>query len=480
MNIRVDLNTSIKDGIEVVFRSPVDCSQITGLIVYYRGADGNTTSQEFMLADAHGNNVGDIDHLFAEDVVVKVILDVTTGMAFVQNADTNAYLESRFDGIIDKLCPSFTESGSAVQCEPLEGTPLEVISEIPYISEKLDSITLTRLGANLITQPYARGTHTPGTAKFTVNDDYSITVDNEVGTTAVSFLLLGTGTGVNAKLLSDLGIFSGDTITLSVGADLPNHISLQAYFYTEDGKTVTNKVVNNNNPVITYTIGVTVARIYLFVRVSTSTATSGLTVYPMLQHGSVATEYEPYRCEEFTAEVNQTVETVTKVFYSVPEDGCYYEGENWVSGFDMIEYEQVETESEVSAYIDFSYLGNVDTSVEPVIMNDDDGAWRAEFDGDAVRISCDKDYLYEVGAEFPSFQIQAFVNPNPHFTYNWTTGVLIDTNGNETQLTAQPIIALNGVNTIFADIGEVIVTGKKDPVKVVERLEATVNALLGG
>ena len=102
MNIRVDLETTIKDGTEVVFRSPVDCSQITGLIVYFK-ENGNTTSQEFALADAHGNNVGDIDHLFAENVVVKVILDVAHGMAFVQNADTNAYLEGRFASIEEMI-----------------------------------------------------------------------------------------------------------------------------------------------------------------------------------------------------------------------------------------------------------------------------------------------------------------------------------------------------------------------------------------
>lgn len=95
-NIRVDVNYAIQDGSEIVFRSPVDCSAITGLIVYYPGSDGNTTSKVFALADAHGNNVGDIDHLFAENVVVKVILDVTKAMAFVQNADTNAYLEQKF------------------------------------------------------------------------------------------------------------------------------------------------------------------------------------------------------------------------------------------------------------------------------------------------------------------------------------------------------------------------------------------------
>ena len=95
-NIRADLNYTITDGTEIVFRSPVDCSQITGLKVYYPDSNGSTTSKVFILADAHGENVGIIDHLFAENVVVKVILDVTKGMAFVQNADTNAYIEGTF------------------------------------------------------------------------------------------------------------------------------------------------------------------------------------------------------------------------------------------------------------------------------------------------------------------------------------------------------------------------------------------------
>lgn len=115
MNIRVDLNTPInEDGTEVVFRSPVDCSQVTGLKVYYDGV-----SQEFAFADAHGNNVGDIPHLFAENVVVKVILDVTTGMAFVQNADTNAYLEGRFDALDEGIA-------SCVIVEKAEGETISL------------------------------------------------------------------------------------------------------------------------------------------------------------------------------------------------------------------------------------------------------------------------------------------------------------------------------------------------------------------
>ena len=107
-NIRVDLTAPIYDGKEVVFRSPADCSQVTGLILYY-----GDTSQEFMFADAHGNNVGDIDHLFAENVVVKVILDLKTGMAFVQNADTNVYLEGRFAECLTHTEQSLTEEQKA-------------------------------------------------------------------------------------------------------------------------------------------------------------------------------------------------------------------------------------------------------------------------------------------------------------------------------------------------------------------------------
>jgi hypothetical protein len=91
------------------------------MIVYYPGADESTISKVFALADAHGNNVGDIDHLFAEDVVVKVILDVTKGMAFVQNADTNAYLEAKF---ATKATVPQQASGEVVSVSNSDDAPL--------------------------------------------------------------------------------------------------------------------------------------------------------------------------------------------------------------------------------------------------------------------------------------------------------------------------------------------------------------------
>ena len=140
-NIRVDLGYTIKDGAEIVFRSPVDCSEITGLIVYYLGEDENTPSKVFSLADAHGNNVGDIPHLFAENAVVKVILDVTAGMAFVQNADTNAYLEGRFAELEPKAPTAIDLSNLAngTWTETIDG---EVINHTSVFSADGTTVTI--------------------------------------------------------------------------------------------------------------------------------------------------------------------------------------------------------------------------------------------------------------------------------------------------------------------------------------------------
>jgi hypothetical protein len=94
-NIRLNLEIPVFDGQNLTFRSPSDCSAVTGLTVYYpKGAA--TASKTFQFADSHGNNVGGIN-LFASNVLVKVILDTQRNRAYVQNADTNAYLEGKFD-----------------------------------------------------------------------------------------------------------------------------------------------------------------------------------------------------------------------------------------------------------------------------------------------------------------------------------------------------------------------------------------------
>lgn len=102
--IIVNVDFSIADGTEIKFKSPVDCSQIIGLRVWYKDGDGQAFN-DFNFADAHGNNVGNINYLFAENAVVSVILDPASGMAFVQNAATNAYIERTFVKSVNGTTP---------------------------------------------------------------------------------------------------------------------------------------------------------------------------------------------------------------------------------------------------------------------------------------------------------------------------------------------------------------------------------------
>lgn len=216
MNIIVDLNTSIKDGKEVVFRSPVDCSQVTGLKVYYREPDGSTASQEFVLADAHGNNVGLIDHLFAENVVVKVILDVTTGMAFVQNADTNAYIERTFiktvngeapdkngnvvvEQVSDEHINHLITTATGERLTDLETEVAKIIAELDY--KPIDITKFTNSAA---------GTYEMGRV---IN---SLTISWELNKAPASQTLKGESLGVDVRSKTYTNVSTNQTYALSV------------------------------------------------------------------------------------------------------------------------------------------------------------------------------------------------------------------------------------------------------------------------
>lgn len=96
-NIRVDVDFIINDGCDVVFKAPCAASEVTGLVVYYPNLDGTTGSQTFTFKDAHGNDLSNIDNLFASGAIVKVVLDTVNSGVYIQNADTNAYLEGKFN-----------------------------------------------------------------------------------------------------------------------------------------------------------------------------------------------------------------------------------------------------------------------------------------------------------------------------------------------------------------------------------------------
>lgn len=84
--ININTDYPIYDGMQITFKAPCDCDETEGVRV---------NSKNFVFKDAHGVTLTGIGNLFSEGAYVKVILDAVNGYAYMQNADTNSYLESK-------------------------------------------------------------------------------------------------------------------------------------------------------------------------------------------------------------------------------------------------------------------------------------------------------------------------------------------------------------------------------------------------
>lgn len=91
--IKIEMSMPPVDGMDIKFKAPCACTEITGLLVEY--PEG---SQEFTFRDSHGNNLAGIGNLFGEGAYVKVTVDTQKGYAYLQNADNNSFLNSGIFG----------------------------------------------------------------------------------------------------------------------------------------------------------------------------------------------------------------------------------------------------------------------------------------------------------------------------------------------------------------------------------------------
>lgn len=109
--IKIMLDRSLMDGHEVTFNAPCDCTAIDGLKVCYI-ENNSLQTKTFAMKDAHGNALEGIGNLFKKGAYVKAILDSKNLFAYLQNADTNAYLEEKFN---NKAPAGYGYGGSAIR-----------------------------------------------------------------------------------------------------------------------------------------------------------------------------------------------------------------------------------------------------------------------------------------------------------------------------------------------------------------------------
>ena len=214
--------------------------------------------------------------------------------------------------IADKLCPAFTAAGGVAACDPVEGYPLEVISTINRKDDASgwNAITLTQCGKNLF--DFKKG----------VGD---IVFRSPSGTNTYKHgYAIALPAGTYTAHAEPVGTADRDQYIYCYANDASgNFIDLTTYLKNADGipHLRQGKGTTCKNRVFEFDIDV-VLYVYLGGATSLSSAQNVLVNGNniQLEVGSVATDYEPYRGQTFTADLSGT------------EYPCNYGSYNWRTG----------------------------------------------------------------------------------------------------------------------------------------------------
>ena len=375
------------------------------------------------------------------------------GKAGVQIDDTKTALDTTWssENIVSRICPPFTMEGAVVTCNPVEGSRLNTVVQIEPVQEGTgdpspenvrpirgwDSTTIWHGGKNLL------GEDSPALDGFIDNVSNTIVSSTSQGKTYII--------PIKKEGTFTVSVNKTQIIRLATCAFKPY---LGASLSTITTATSTYRSITTNS-----------SDRYLLVNLS---RVDFGTDEPMLVYGDESS-YEPYRGETFAIPLGQTVYggtldvttgvlTVTHIEHA--EDGSRNFGLSFlpVLIFDFFP-------EEMKGIFGSRIISNMFGAPNNLV-------WGS---GSARQISLNVTGtpLAELSTneEFKSYFKGLYDAGNPAtFVYRLANPVTV-------QLTPQEILALSGVNTIYADTGNVTVSGHSDPNAIINSLADRIAAL---
>ena len=376
--------------------------------------------------------------------------------------------------IVKTLCPPFTVSGSAVQCTPVANSPLDVQVEITPTQEGTgdpspenvrpivgwDSVNVTRCGKNLLDISNMQ-TITKG----------GVTFQLENGGIHVS----GTATGNVDSPIFKTFLPSGTYINNMRKANFSWLFASAFVVQRSEGE---NYYYNASSP---FTIKEDEKPLYWYFIVENGVTIDEI-VYPRIELGSTTTAYEPYRGETYTIQLGQTVYGGTldvgtglvinslkllsnqSVLSGVNTPA---ESQNWVSCFwsnNIIDGDR-RNNTQIFCSVLPCYEWNG-------LLQADVFAW---YSVNSFGIAGTLTAFNLTGGEDNDSilaAVNSYISSLPSFTF------LYELNSPPSiQLSPQQILALSGTNTLYADAGNITVTGASDPIATITALQNRVSAL---
>ena len=351
--------------------------------------------------------------------------------------------------IVDRLCPGFTERGSVVTCQPVEGYPLKVVTRIDPVQSGTGDPSPENVRP--ITGHTAVNLRHTGKNLLDINDTLTFT----------QWIRLNFHLPAGTYTVSHNGYAQGAGATKAPCLIFPgfDQNAEQRYLLSE-GKSKTITIEGPTTGVGIYTNG------YAFA------GSEGVecTIYD-LQITPVGANigYEPYRGQELTADFGQTV-----------YGGSY----DWGNGILTVDTgEKTVTDSdhwlEISGsnYYQFNVgygaydFAKIRCDKLPAITYEERGVKNGVIAaaGNTLRVCFTADSDINSMDAFRAWLAEI----------GGLTVVVKLTQPYTVQLTPQELFALSGENVLYSDTGDTAVTGKADPTTIIEKLTNAILALGG-
>ena len=368
--------------------------------------------------------------------------------------------------IVETLCPPLEVTGNPVTCEPVAGYPLGVMvnweptqagtgdpspENIRPISGR-EAAMVQRCGENLLNIKALRASTTNRGCTWTINDDGSITIAGKTGD-AASFL------GVAVTMLDKSRLQFLPAGTYFFGGKGVN-VTIYYYGFYTDG-TPCSEIIANVTVKIKKDVWITVQG-----SVAKGKSVNG-TVYPYIVPGTTApSAYTPYRGDTLALALPSTIYGGT--VDAVTGDGA----ETWkLTTLDGTEAWGINV---MYLYLRLGLPGNQQkyglcshfiyryAYADDNIFVDSGGVWLGKKLTDKYTVDTWKSYLAAQYAAGTPVQI----------AYKLAEPVPFQATGNG------PIMPLEGeTNTIMTDADSVSVTGRADPIRIIQQLQAAQSAV---
>ena len=362
--------------------------------------------------------------------------------------------------IIDMLCPPLEESGNPVVCYPVAGYPL---------------------GVKASWEPVQEGTGTPYPAGGGKNLFNPAWMPEKAMSYGVTWTITPDGTVAANGTASGTTYYNSDNFLLPAGTYT---ISAMSHFRVTILNKDTNDTITAQNvgQPCTFTVENDIQNANLFF--AASGTLDNVSAKPQIEKGATATAYAPYaniRPIKGRDSVTITRQEDNQVItLNMPE--TVYSGEvDAVTGDGKETRKTLTLDGTTNKFTQRDRYWNLPQNSAPGIADSYD-ATCSHFPANTFGGNSRGKYLYTttqlMSKYFPdanalnAYLVAQYVAGSPvQVYYNLTEPVPFTATG------AQPIPALAGANTVLTDADSVTVTGRADPIKRIEDLEAAVASI---